>query len=92
MTMRKPHVPILDTHPELAVLALLCETLQLAELSLIATDRNIIDDEHPLKLPPESRIAQAILEQSAALQASLDAYERALDCRPDPDNKYNIPF
>jgi hypothetical protein len=90
--MRKPSPPEIDDHPELAVLALLCETLQLAELSLIATDRNIVDDEHPFRLPPRSRIAQAILGQSAALQATLDAYERAIDCVDTADDNYVVPF
>jgi hypothetical protein len=90
--MRKPSPPEIDDHPELPVLALLCETLQLAELSLIATDRNIVDDEHPFRLPPRSRIAQAILGQSAALQATLDAYERAIDCVDTADDNYVVPF
>lgn len=90
--MRKPSPPSLDDHPELAVLALLHETLQLAELSFIATDRNIIDDEHPFKLPPRSRIAQAILDQSVAMQAALDAYERIVDCEDNDLTSYIPPF
>ena len=90
--MRKPIVPALDAHPELAVLALLHETLQLAELALIATDLNIVDDERPFHLPPTSLIAKAIVEQSVALQAALDAYERAVDCQDQPQSDLHAPF
>jgi hypothetical protein len=90
--MRKPSPPDIDDHPELAILTLLHETLQLAELSLIATDRNVVEDEHPFHLPPRSRIAQAILGQSVALQASLDAYERTVDCDDDADDNDTVPF
>jgi hypothetical protein len=92
MTMKKPSSPSLDNHPELAILALLHETLQLAELSLIAMDRNIIDYEHPFQLLPGSRIAQAILGQSEALQATLDAYERTVDCVDNDHDHYTFPF
>jgi hypothetical protein len=90
--MRKPIVPALDSHPELAVLALLHETLQLAELALISTDRNVVDDEHPFRLPPTGHLARAIIEQSIALQASLDAYERALACDDEEEDGYVVPF
>ena len=74
--MRKPASPSLDDHPELAILALLHETLQLAELALIATDRNIVDDDHPFHLPPRSRIAQAILGQGATPELIDNVRER----------------
>ena len=90
--MRKPQPPTIESHPELGLLALLHETLQLTELSLVATDRNVVDDEHPFRLPPTGHIARAIIEQSIALQASLDAYERALACDDGQEDGYVVPF
>lgn len=77
-------VPLLETAPELATLAILDSALEVAQDALFAADRDVVPTGYTDYVdlqriePPELHIARAILEQAATLRSSLYAYGKAV--------------
>jgi hypothetical protein len=86
--MRRPDIPRLDDHPELSVLALLHDALDMAEDALVVADRSIVEVDLQVHLDPNSHLARSIIDQCFALRATIDAYDLLLDVvakMPDPE-------
>jgi len=82
-------VPLLETAPELATLAILDSALEVAQDALFAADRDVVPTGYTDYVdlqriePPELHIARAILEQAAALRSSLYAYGKVVTTQAD---------
>lgn len=84
---RTPAPEALDLAPELAILAALDHTLELALHALVAAHPQLGDPECPAWArdpAPAHHAAQRIVHAAPALTEALDAYRRAVT--PHPDN------
>ena len=96
MNPRRPPTPaeIADA-PELAILAALSDTLDLALRALVAAHPQLGDPDCPAwirQAGPDSVAADVILTAATHLSDALDAYRRVLSLRRDSDPDTDLPF
>jgi hypothetical protein len=92
-----PAPPDYDRAPELGVLAALLSILDVAFVALLATNRDLLDDERPSWVPlsPTAPAADKLLNQIDRLRRAVQAYRSValpppLPAEPAADD--DIPF
>jgi hypothetical protein len=80
-----PSPPEYDHAPELGVLAALLSILDVVFVALLATNRDLLDDERPAWVPlsPTAPAADKVLNQIDRLRRAVQAY-RAVALPPPP--------
>ena len=91
-----PSPPEYDRAPELGVLAALLSILDVVFVALLATNRDLLDDERPTWVPlsPTAPAADKVLNQIDRLRRAVQAY-RAVALPPpaaEPAADDDIPF
>ena len=91
-----PSPPDYDRAPELGVLAALLSILDVVFVTLLATNRELLDDERPAWVPlsPTAPAADKVLNQIDRLRRAVQAYRTvALPPPPAPEaTDDDIPF
>ena len=86
---RIPTPDDLDRAPELAILAALDHTLELATAALVCAQPELCDPERPYWLGSPTRsltLAKTLVRRTHALQRAIRAYRRALEMRRRHEN------
>ena len=92
-----PSPPEFERVPELGVLAILLAVLDVVYISLLAANRELLDEDRPYWSPlsPTAPLADTILRQIDRLRPAVAAYQHAaLPPSPDPPGSADddIPF
>lgn len=87
----RPAVDELYAAPELAVLAVLETTVDVALVALVAAHPDdFYDDDAPC--PPERRAARALVEAARDVASAVNRYRLALVCARDRERDELLPF
>jgi hypothetical protein len=94
---RIPTPDDLDRAPELAILAALAHTLELAATALVCAHPDLCDPERPSWLAARTRsvaIAESLMSRARGLQHALRDYRRAVEIplREDPPDLDDLDF
>jgi hypothetical protein len=90
---RVPTPDDLERAPELAILAALDHTLELATAALVCAHPELRDPERPYWLASPTRslaLATSLLRRTHGLQRALHAYRRALEIRRRHENSTDL--
>ena len=80
-----PTLDDLDRAPELAILAALDHTLELATAALVCAHPELCDPERPYWISSPTRsltLAKTLVRRAHGLQRAIRSYRRALETRP----------
>jgi hypothetical protein len=79
--------------PELAVLALLDESLRIAALALVAAQPALVGEPPSWRITPELKAAARVLRDASKLEEAIARYRRCvvLALHDEPDND-DLPF
>lgn len=83
----------LDRAPELAILAALDHTLELATAALVCAHPELCDPERPYWLGSPTRsltLAKTLVRRTHGLKRAIRAYRRALEIRPRPEDSTDL--